>query len=397
VADSPAEDVVKRRSAALCGAFLLALSAAPARTQTACEPGRGPSVRAEDLRDMIQGGGPVSVPSGAAIVGAIDRTVLCPGVPDDAVPCIVPAPVKLACTQITAPLALRNVVIDGELDLAGADLAAGLSLETSEILGDLTLTGARVGGDVLLDRVLVGGATLADRATIEGRFSATGLRSLGILSLDQSRVSRGAEIRGAAIGGDAALGLGGGPGLTFAKSVALGATSLRGLKLSGALLLEDLALAGSLEGDGLEVGGDAKVARVAAPAGVVLGGKFRRDLTFDGLTSDGELAVTKSSIDGNLVLLRAVLGSDVVVTEVQVGKTLRIEGSDVAQGVDLAGSTIAGELVLISSRFGALVDVGDARLTARPRVVACTPANPLGEEEPGEPVPIDDAADDSQN
>ena len=383
-----------RRPAALCGALLLVLSAAPGRAQTACEPGRGPSVRAEELREMIEGGGPVSVPSGAAIVGAIDRTVLCPGVPDDAVPCIVPAPLKLACTQITAPLALRNVVVDGELDLSGADLPAGLSLESSEILGDLSLTGARVGGDVLLDRVLVGGATLVDRATIEGRFAATGLRSLGSLSLDQSRVARGAEIRGAAIGGDAALGLGGGPSLTFAKSVALGAASLRGLKLSGALALEDLALAGALDGEGLDIGGDAKATRVAAPDGVMIGGKFRRDLTFDALQADGELSVTNSAVDGNLVLLRVVLGGDVVVTEVQVGKTLRIEGSDIAQGVDLSGTTVGGELVLISSRFGALVDVGNARLTARPRVVACTPANPLGEEEPGDVAPIDEEPED---
>jgi hypothetical protein len=341
---------------------------------------------------MILGGSPVAVPSGAAIVGAIDRTVLCPGVPDDAVPCIVPAPLKLACAQITAPLALRNVVIDGELDLSGADLPSGLSLESCEILGDLSLAGTRVGGDVLLDRVLVGGATQAERAAIEGRFSATGLRSLGSLSLDQARASRGAEIRGAAIGGDVALGLSG-PSLTFAKSVAMGAASLRGLKLTGALTLEDLALAGALEGMGLEVGGDARAARLAAPDGVMLGGAFRRDLAFDTLTSDGDLSVTDSSVDGNLVLLRAALGSGIVLTGIQVGKTLRIEGSDIAQGVDLAGTTIAGELVLISSRFGALVEVGDARLTARPRVVACTPANPLGEDEPGEPQPIDDGGD----
>ena len=386
-----------RRPAALCGALLLALSAAPARAQTACEPGRGPSVRAEELREMIQGGGPVSVPSGAAIVGAVDRTVLCPGVPDEAVPCIVPAPVKLACTQITSPLALRNVVIDGELDLAGADLAAGLSLETSEVLGDLVLTGARLGGDAVLDRVLVGGTTLFDRATVEGRFSASGLRSLGGLSLDQARVSRGAEIRGAAIGGDVALGLAGGPALTFARSVVLGAASLRGLKLSGAVVLEDLALAGALDGEGLEIGGEARAARVVAPDGVVLGGTFRRDLTFDALTTEGELSVTKSTVDGNLVLLRAVLGSDVVLTEVQVGKTLRIEGSDIAQGVDLTGTTVAGELVLISSRFGATVEIGDARLTARPRIVACTPANPLGEEMPDEPQPIDEEPGDPEN
>ena len=132
-----------RRSAAACGALLIALSAAPARPQAVCEPGRGPSVRAEELREMILSGGPVSVPSGAAIVGAIDRSVLCPGVPDEAVPCIVPAPLKLGCTQITAPLALRNVVIDGELDLGGAEVAAGLSLEASEILGDLALSGGK--------------------------------------------------------------------------------------------------------------------------------------------------------------------------------------------------------------------------------------------------------------
>jgi hypothetical protein len=397
VADSPAEDAVTRRSAALCGAFVFVLSAVPAHTQTACEPGRGPSVRAEELREMILGGGPVSVPSGAAIVGAVDRTVLCPGVPDDAVPCIVPAPLKLACTQITSPLALRNVVVDGELDLAGADLAAGLSLETSDVLGDLTLTGARIGGDVLLDRVLVAGATLLDRVTIEGRLSATGLRSLGSLSLEGTRIARGAEIRGAAVGGDIALGLSGGPSLTFAKSVALGAASLRGLKLSGGLVLEDLALAGALDGDGLEIGGDATVARVAAPDGVVLAGKFRRDLSFDTLESEGEMAITNSVVEGNLVLLRAKLGSDVAVTEVQVGKTVRIEGSDIAQGVDLAGTTIAGELVLLGSRFGATVEIGDARLTARPRVVACTPANPLGEETPDEPQPIDEELEDPEN
>jgi hypothetical protein len=385
---------VTRRTAALCGALLwfLGLAPAPARAQAPCEPGRGPSVRAEELREMILGGSPVAVPSGAAIVGAIDRTVLCPGVPDDAVPCIVPAPLKLACAQITAPLALRNVVIDGELDLSGAELPSGLSLESCEILGDLSLAGTRVGGDVLLDRVLVGGATQAERAAIEGRFSATGLRSLGSLSLDQARAGRGAEIRGAAIGGDVALGLSG-PSLTFTKSVAMGAVSLRGLKLTGALTLEDLALAGALEGMGLEVGGDARASRLAAPDGVMLGGAFRRDLTFDTLTSDGDLAVSDSSVDGNLVLLRAALGSGVALTGIQVGKTLRIEGSDIAQGVDLAGTTVAGELVLISSRFGALVEVGDARLTARPRVVACTPANPMGEDEPGEPQPIDDGGD----
>ncbi len=383
-----------RRTAALCGALLLflGLAPAPARAQAPCEPGRGPSIRAEELREMILGGSPVAVPSGAAIVGAIDRTVLCPGVPDDAVPCIVPAPIKLACAQITAPLSLRNVVIDGELDLSGADLSSGLSLESCEILGDLSLAGTRVGGDVLLDRVLVGGATQAERAAIDGRFSATGLRSLGSLSLDQARAGRGAEIRSAAIGGDVALGLSG-PSLTFAKSVAMGAASLRGLKLTGALTLDDLALAGALEGTGLEVGGDARAARLTAPDGVMLGGSFRRDLVFDTLTSDGELTVTDSSVDGNLVLLRAVLGSDVVLTGIQVGKSLRIEGSDIAQGVDLAGTTVAGELVLISSRFGALVEVGDARLTARPRVVACTPANPLGEEEPGEVRPIDEGGD----
>lgn len=377
------------RFAALCGALLLVPSAAPAATQPACEPGRGPSIRAEELREMILGGGPVSVPSGAVIVGAIDRSVLCPGVPDETTPCIVPAPIKLACTRITAPLSVRNVVVDGELDLGGADLAVGLSLEATEILGDLVLTGARAGGDVVLDRVLVGGAVLVDRATIEGRFAATGLRCLGALSLAETPVTRGVEIRNAAIGGDVALGLGGGTGLTFAKSVVLGAASLRGLKLSGALVLEDLALAGALDGEGLEIGGDARAARVTAPDGVVLGGKFRRDLTFDTLTGDGALAIANSAVDGNLVLLRATLGSDVAITEVQVGKTLRIEGSDIAQGVDLAGTTVAGELVLISSRFGALVDIGNARLTARPRVVACTPANPLGEDDEAAPVDED--------
>ncbi len=380
------------RFAALCGALLLVSCAGPARAQTACEPGRGPSIRAEELREMISGGGPVSVPPGAVIVGAIDRSVLCPGVPDEATPCIVPAPLKLACAQITAPLSLHNIVVDGELDLGGADLAVGLSLEATEILGDLVLTGARAGGDVLLDRVLVGGAALVDRATIEGRFAATGLRCLGGLTLAGTPVSRGVEIRNAAIGGDVALGLGGGTGLTFVKSVVLGAASLRGLKVSGALVLEDIALAGALDGEGLEIGSDARATRVTAPDGVVLGGKFRRDLTFDTLTGDGTLAIANSVVDGNLVLLRTTLGSDVAVTEVQVGKTLRIEGSDIAQGVDLSGTTVAGELVLISSRFGALVDVGNARLTARPRVVACTPANPLGEDD--EAAPNDEEPED---
>ncbi|MCU0253457.1 MAG: hypothetical protein MUE47_02855 [Acidobacteria bacterium] len=384
-----------RHSVVLRGALIVALALVSGlgRAETPCEPGRGPSVRAEELREMILGGSPVSVPAGAAIVGAIDRSVICPGVPDDAVPCIVPAPLKLACVQITAPLALRNVVVDGELDLSGSELTSGLSLENSEILGDLVLSGARVGADLVLDRVLVGGMTQLERATIDGRLLATGLRSLGSLSLEQARAGRGAELRGAAVGGDLALGLAGGPSLTFSRAVAMGAASLRGLKLSGALVLEDLTLAGALEGTGLEVGGDARATRVAVPDGVMLGGVFRRDLTFDTLTTDGELTLTESTVDGNLVVLRGKLGSDVAITGVQVGKSLRIEGSDVAQGVDLAGTTVGGELVLISSRFGALVDIGDARLTARPRVVACTPANPLGEDEPGEPQPIDEAAE----
>lgn len=367
----------------VCFAILAAwLAPIPAAAQTApCEPGRGPGVPVDEIRELLEAGQAVDLPSGASVLGTIDRSVVCPGVVDDSVPCIVPAPLKLVCAQLVAPLSLRNVVIDGELDLSGADLAGGLSLEASEVLGDLLLSGTRLGGDLVLERVLVNGSLLLDQAQVEGRIQASGIRLLGGLSLERARVARGAEIRGAAVGGEALLGLESGGALVLAKGVVLGAVSLNGARLAGPLTVEEMTVSGMLEGEQLDVAGDARLARIAVEDGVLLAGTFRRDLLLEDVVTDSELVLTGGRVTGNLTLLRASLGGSVEATDLQVGKTLRLEGCELGGGVDLAGSTIAGELVLISSRFGGIVDIGEARLTARPRAVACTPAHPFGEED----------------
>lgn len=354
----------------------------PATAQNApCEPGRGPGVPVDEIRELLEAGQPVELPQGASILGTIDRSVLCPGVQDESIPCIVPAPLNLACTQVVAPLALRNIVIDGELELSGADLAGGLSLEASEVLGDLVLSGARIGGDLVLDRVLVNGSLLLDGARVEGRLQGGGVRCLGALSLDRSRVARGVEIRGMAIGGDALLGVESGGALTLAKGTVLGSASLRGVRLGGPLSVEEMTFAAMLEGEEVDVGGEAKLARLAAQDGLLLAGTFRDDLVIEDLSTAAELSLSGARVTGNVTLLRAMLGGSVEAADLQVGKTLRLEASDIEGGVELDGSTIAGELVLISSRFGGTVEIGDARLTARPRAVACTPANPFGEED----------------
>lgn len=363
----------------------LALFAAPATAappvarapaSSECVPGRGPSVdTAETFAGKIESRA-IELPRNATLVGPLDRTVLCADVPDD-VPCLVEGPLVLSCARVNAPIDLRRVIVRGDLRLDGADLASSLRLGEVLVLGALDLSDASVEGDVSLDAVTVSGAVSLERARISGRVMVSGLGALGGFSLEGAELTREAELRNVLVGGDALISPATTPSLNVSGMTVTGACSMLASSVTGDLTLDRIGARTTVDVLDLSVGGESKISGLSVGEGLTMSGTMRRGLSFVDLRVRGDAELLDVEIGGALGFDSARIRGQLFLSSVKIGRGVRVSGSQLDRGADFSDSRIEGGLVLSGSRFGGPVDVSAAKLSMPPRVIACTPSDPL--------------------
>jgi hypothetical protein len=308
-------------------------------TPMAGPDGAKPSVRAGFLRKLMLQLDPawtVLPPGvrikGARIEGALDLTD-CSGAADAGLPalsldnCDIPEPVdlsraRLARVSITGCRARRLIavetVIDGAASLAGTTAHGAPGAET--LHADLRAT--RIGGDLRLS-----GASLARAAESAGGVA---------LSLD-----------GAEIGGDALLNAG---------FEALGAVSLAGARIGGALDCNGAQLLNRTE--------DAKGVAFAAH-GIAVAGAVRLQIK-----SEGVIDLSGARVGGDLDLTQAHLRNEFgaalnlanarvegqLLGAAKIAGQVQMQGAEIARNLDLRGAEIANPLTPRGDAHGVAVD-----------------------------------------
>jgi hypothetical protein len=315
-------------------------------------------------------------------------------------------------TVRTPGVRIKGAHIEGALDLtdcSGAGLPA-LSLEACDVPDAIDLGHAR------LARLSLHGCRLrrltAVETTIEGELSLVGAKPFGTPGAEMLSVS----VRGARIGGglrasgaslaraaeaDAAVLIAdgaeiGGDVLLDASFEALGAVSLTGARIAGALSCSggqflnrsDDAKGAALTARGARIGGDVRLGEKLKAEGVVdlsgaeIGGdvdlnqgvfrnEFGTALALANARIRGQI-LGAAKIAGHLSLRGAEIGRDLDLRGVDVANPLFPRGDSFGIAVDAArlgvgggawlqGANVKGELLLADARIGADVALGGGR------------------------------------
>jgi hypothetical protein len=276
----------------------------------------------------------------------------------------------------TPGVRIKGARIEGALDLTDCSGAGGaglpaLSLEACDVPDPIDLSHAR------LARVAMRGCKLsrllAADATIEGELSLAGSQPSGATGAETFT----ANLSGARIGGDFRA-----SGASFARSGEDGvALVLDGVEISGDVFLDDgfealgaVSLAGARVGGALRCESAQLLNRTEDARGAALiarGARFGGDVRLsEKLKSEGAVDLSGADIGGDLNLanglFRNEFGAALVLTNVRVAGQLcgaakihghtSLQGAEIARNLDLKGAEIANPLTPRADSFGVAVD-----------------------------------------
>ena len=336
--------------------------------------GWGPErvVRAEVIRELLLGAGPVApgaAPAvrlrGARITGRLDlmgAAVSCPLVCEY---CVFEDELRFVEASTRTVRIVRSALpglngtrmrLDGILNLQGSEISGVLRLDQARIAGELCVRDATIGRPA-------GGAARGpaepavlscDGMAVEGGVDAAGLTVRGPASARVAAITGSLDLSRARFANP------GQRALVLSNAVIGGKLAGHGLAVEGELRMHNARLAASLVLDAarLENPGGAALSAggLSIDGGVFLGGDF---------AATGEIRMTGARLGANLTMTGATLSNP-------AGLAVDLSRASIGS-VDGAGVTAAGQLSFAGARIAGHLDLDGARLEAagdRPALAA---------------------------